>query len=86
MNSLFRNSMKALEENYETEVQFVKKLFFRDLLVAIICTIIALIGFFLHSMGVFSFFIMLTCLSMMVMILIGAERFEIHNKYNGKNN
>jgi hypothetical protein len=76
--------MKFIEENFETEVQFVRKLFFSDLLVAIICTIIAIIGYFLHSMGVFSFFIMLSGLCLMLMILIGAERYEIHNKYNGK--
>ncbi len=76
--------MKFVEETYESEVQFVRKLFFRDLVVALVCTIIALIGYFLHSMGVFSFFIMLTCISMMFMLLIGAERYEIHNKYNGK--
>ena len=75
--------MKVIEENYESEIQYVRKLFHGTSSVILISTIIALIGYFLHSIGVFGFFIMITSISLMFMISIGAERFEIHNNYNG---
>ena len=76
--------MKIIEENYETDIQYVRKLFYGTSSVILISTVIALVGFFLHSMGVFGFFIMITGLSFMFMILIGAERLEIHNRYNAE--
>ena len=76
--------MKAIEENYELDIQYVRKLIYGTSSIILISTIIALFGYFLHSMGVFSFFIMIIGNSFMFMIVIGAERFEIHNRYNGK--
>lgn len=78
--------MDTLEETYETEIQFVRKLFYRDIVVILISTIIAIIGYVLHSIGVFGFFISITGISLMFMMLIGFERYEIHNKYNGNDN
>ncbi len=73
--------MKIAEETFETEIRFIKKLFYRTLLVILICTIIALVGYFLHNIDVFGFFTMLSGLSLLFMGLIGFERFEIHNRY-----
>lgn len=76
--------MSNLDENFEVEKLQIRKLFVRTLIIIVICTIIALIGYFFHSIDVFGFFMMLTSLSFMFMVLIGAERLEIHNRYNGK--
>jgi len=68
-------------ETYEQEKKNLKRLTFVVISLFLVSVALSIIGYFLHSNDLLVFFLVLSILSCLIFVILGAERYEMSNRF-----
>jgi len=68
-------------ETYEQEKKNLKRLTFVIISLFLVSVALSIIGYFLHSNDLLVFFLVLSILSCLIFVILGAERYEMSNRF-----
>jgi len=68
-------------ETYEQEKKNLKRLTFVVISLFLVSVALSIIGYFLHSNDLLVLFLVLSILSCLIFVILGAERYEMSNRF-----
>ncbi len=68
-------------ETYEQEKKNFKLLTLIIISLFLVSDAFTVVGYFLHNNNIFVFFLVLSILSILIFVILGAERYEMSNRF-----